>query len=174
MNTSDKIRRGRVVSPHFQSMMKCLYHEFKVGRKFSQNILNQVFTGKGLLHGSWSPLSHHSHWVTQEWMVPRYPTGHPGPIFHWHRLHARNWGCWSLPWAHLDLQGNLCKSVSQATKASSDCCSHVILWWSFYSKAKLACYSRYLLTSYFCIPVPYDEKDIFFLVLVPGGPPGLK
>ena len=31
-----------------------------------------------------------------------------------------------------------------------------------YSKPKLACYSRYLLTSYFCIPVPYDEKDIFF------------
>ena len=31
-----------------------------------------------------------------------------------------------------------------------------------YSKAKLACYSRYLLTSYFCIPVPYEEKDIFF------------
>ena len=26
----------------------------------------------------------------------------------------------------------------------------------------LACYSRYLLTSYFCIPVPYNEKDIFF------------
>ena len=31
-----------------------------------------------------------------------------------------------------------------------------------YFKAKLACYSRYLLTSYFCIPVPYDGKDIFF------------
>ena len=31
-----------------------------------------------------------------------------------------------------------------------------------YSKAKLACYSRYVLTSYFCIPVPYNEKDIFF------------
>ena len=31
-----------------------------------------------------------------------------------------------------------------------------------YSEAKFACYSRYLLTSYFCIPVPYDEKDIFF------------
>ena len=30
-----------------------------------------------------------------------------------------------------------------------------------YSKAKLACYSRYVLTSYFCIPVPYNEKDIF-------------
>ena len=31
-----------------------------------------------------------------------------------------------------------------------------------YSKAKLACYSRYLLTSYFCIPVLSDEKDISF------------
>ena len=30
-----------------------------------------------------------------------------------------------------------------------------------YSKAKFACYSSYFLTSYFCIPVPYDEKDIF-------------
>ena len=36
----------------------------------------------------------------------------------------------------------------------------------FISKAKLTCYSRYLLTSYFCISVPYDEKDIFFEVLV--------
>ena len=35
-----------------------------------------------------------------------------------------------------------------------------------YSKAKLACYSRYLLTSYFCILVPYDEKDMLFWVLV--------
>ena len=39
----------------------------------------------------------------------------------------------------------------------------------FHSKAKLVCYSRYLLTSYFCIPVPYDEKDIIFLVLVLEG-----
>ena len=31
-----------------------------------------------------------------------------------------------------------------------------------YSKAKFACYSRYHLTSYFCIPVPYNEKGIFF------------
>ena len=39
-----------------------------------------------------------------------------------------------------------------------------------YFKAKLACFSRYLLTYYFyfCIPVPYDEKDIFFCVLVLG------
>ena len=33
---------------------------------------------------------------------------------------------------------------------------------SFHSKAKFACYSRCFLTSYFCIPVPYNEKDIFF------------
>ena len=32
----------------------------------------------------------------------------------------------------------------------------------FVLRAKLACYSRYLLTSYFCILVPYDGKDIFF------------
>ena len=38
-----------------------------------------------------------------------------------------------------------------------------------YSKAKFACYSRYLLTSCFCIPVPYSEKDIFFGVLVLEG-----
>ena len=31
-----------------------------------------------------------------------------------------------------------------------------------YSKAKLACYSGHLLTSYFCIPIPCDEKDIFW------------
>ena len=30
-----------------------------------------------------------------------------------------------------------------------------------YAKAKFACYSRYFLTSYFYIPVPFDEKDIF-------------
>ena len=31
-----------------------------------------------------------------------------------------------------------------------------------YSKTKFACYSRYFLILYFCIPVPYNEKDIFF------------
>ena len=41
-----------------------------------------------------------------------------------------------------------------------------------YSKAKFACYSKYL-TSYFCIPVPYEEKDIFFCVLVLEGLVGL-
>ena len=29
-----------------------------------------------------------------------------------------------------------------------------------YPKAKLARYSRYLLTSCFCIPILYDEKDM--------------
>jgi len=43
-----------------------------------------------------------------------------------------------------------------------------------YSKAKLACYSRYLLTSYFCLPIHYDEKDIFFgVILVLDGLGGL-
>ena len=31
-----------------------------------------------------------------------------------------------------------------------------------YSKAKLSCYFRHLLTSYFCIPVSYDERISFF------------
>jgi len=39
----------------------------------------------------------------------------------------------------------------------------------FVFKAKFACYSRYLLTSYFYIPVPYNERDIFFWVLVLEG-----
>ena len=39
--------------------------------------------------------------------------------------------------------------------------------------AKLACYSSYLLTFYFCIPVPYDEKDIHFPVFVLEGLVGL-
>ena len=42
-----------------------------------------------------------------------------------------------------------------------------------YCKAKFACYYRCYLTSYFCIPVPYNEKDIFFGVLVLKGLVGL-
>ena len=38
----------------------------------------------------------------------------------------------------------------------------------FYSKTKLACYPDYLLTSYFCIPIPCDEQDGLFLVLILG------
>ena len=43
----------------------------------------------------------------------------------------------------------------------------------FDSRTKLASYSSYLLTAYFCIPAPYGEKDIFFLVLVLEGLIGL-
>ena len=32
----------------------------------------------------------------------------------------------------------------------------------FVLKAKFACYSTCLLTSYFCIPVRYNEEDVFF------------
>ena len=44
-----------------------------------------------------------------------------------------------------------------------------MLYFILYSKANLACYSRYLLTSHFCIPVPYDEKVIFWGVLILEG-----
>ena len=36
----------------------------------------------------------------------------------------------------------------------------LLAYFILYSKAKFASYSRYLLTSYFCIPVPYNKKDI--------------
>ena len=42
-----------------------------------------------------------------------------------------------------------------------------------YSKAKFFCYPRCFLTSYFSIPVPYNEKDSFFGVLVLKGLVGL-
>ena len=32
----------------------------------------------------------------------------------------------------------------------------------FALQGQTCCYSRYILTSYFCIPVPYDEKNIWF------------
>ena len=43
----------------------------------------------------------------------------------------------------------------------------------FVPQSQISCYSRYLLTSYFCIRVPYDEKDTFFWVLVLEGLVGL-
>ena len=36
----------------------------------------------------------------------------------------------------------------------------------FVLQGQTCLYSRYLLTSYFCIPIPCDEKETFFLVLV--------
>ena len=41
-----------------------------------------------------------------------------------------------------------------------------LLCFTLYYKVNLACYSRYLLTSYFCIPIPYDEKDIFLVLFL--------
>ena len=35
-----------------------------------------------------------------------------------------------------------------------------------YSMAKSACYSKWFLTSYICIPVPYNENDIFCIVFL--------
>ena len=46
-------------------------------------------------------------------------------------------------------------------------------WLHSILQAKFACYSRCFLTSYFCIPVPYNEKDIFFWMLVLEGLVGL-
>ena len=37
-----------------------------------------------------------------------------------------------------------------------------------YSNAKFACYSKCFLTSYFCIPVPCNEKDIFWVLVLEG------
>ena len=48
-----------------------------------------------------------------------------------------------------------------------------LLAFALYSKAKFACYSRYLLTSYYSILIPYDEKDTFFWVLALEGLVGL-
>ena len=37
-----------------------------------------------------------------------------------------------------------------------------VLEWIVIAFSEFSHYSRYFLTSYFCIPVPYNEKDIFF------------
>ena len=44
---------------------------------------------------------------------------------------------------------------------------------SFCAPSKFACYARCFLTSDFGIPVPYNEKDIFFWVLILEGLVGL-
>ena len=40
-------------------------------------------------------------------------------------------------------------------------------------RPKLACFSRCVLTSYFCIPISYEEKDIFFFWCQSRGLEGL-
>ena len=41
-------------------------------------------------------------------------------------------------------------------------CNQPLSCFILYSKAKFASYARYFLISYFCIPVPYNVKDIVF------------
>ena len=56
------------------------------------------------------------------------------------------------------------------------CAQHVLLTknlfafpcFILYSSAKLVCNSRYLLTSYICIPLWYDENYIFFMLVLKG------
>ena len=89
----------------------------------------------------------------------------------WHNLAAKNiinpisvltiWGCPGIESSLVLLEEGVCY----------DQCSLLAkLYWPLpcfipYSKAKFACYPRCFLTSYFCIPVPHNEKDIFFWVL---------
>ena len=98
--------------------------------------------------------------------------------------------CW-LYRASPSLAGkNIINLISVLTIWWCPCVGHLLCCWKrvfvmtnvfpclcpafiFISKAKLTCYSRYLLTSYFCISVPYDEKDIFFGLLVLEGLVGL-
>ena len=68
------------------------------------------------------------------------------------------WWCLCVESAPVLLEGSVCYDR---------CILLAKLFWPLpyfilYSSAKLACYSRYLLTSYFWIPVPYDEKGFFF------------
>ena len=76
----------------------------------------------------------------------------------------RDGGAW---WATVY---GVAQSREQLKRLSSSSSSSAFHWRNYeplphfilYSKVKLACYSRHLLTFYFCIPVPYNEKDIYF------------
>ena len=76
---------------------------------------------------------------------------------------------WSIPWSVLTICRVICCDVGRgcflqpAYSLGKTLLAFALL--HLYSTAKLVHYSRYLLTSYFCIPVPYDEKDVFFGVI---------
>ena len=65
---------------------------------------------------------------------------------------------------------SMCKFISSVVKKSVYYDQHGLMtklcyplpYFILYSKAKLACYLMYLLASYFCIPIPYDESTYFF------------
>ena len=46
--------------------------------------------------------------------------------------------------------------------------SYPLPCFTLYSKAKLACYSRYLLSSYFCIPSPMMKRTSFLVLVLEG------
>ena len=62
-----------------------------------------------------------------------------------------------------------CIELSFVLLDAGVCCDQCVLLAKLLTftlfQAKLACYSKYLLISYFCIPLPYDEKDLFFGVI---------
>ena len=67
-----------------------------------------------------------------------------------------------------------CSCVESSLVLLQECllwpvCSYPLSCFVLYFKTKFACYSRCFLTSYFCIPVPYNEKDIFLGVLALEG-----
>ena len=66
--------------------------------------------------------------------------------------------CRAIPWA----VGIGCLLRPVCSQQNSFPC------YNLYSKAKRACVSMCFFTSYFCIPIPYDEKDIFWEVVLEG------
>ena len=69
--------------------------------------------------------------------------------------------CHCLSWFRLPLW----QQVTYLSFVFTNCCTTL---WCCYPWLVVLLFSfvlLYLLTSYSCIPVPYDEKDIFFLVL---------
>ena len=73
---------------------------------------------------------------------------------------------WSIPWSVLTTCTVICCGVGRGCflrpVGSLEKTRLAFALLHLCSTAKLAHYSRYLLTSYFCVPVPCDEKDIFF------------
>ena len=61
-----------------------------------------------------------------------------------------------------------CWRVFAVTGASSWQNSVSLPCFSLYSKARFACYSRCLLISYFCIPVLYNERTSFWVLVLEG------
>ena len=60
---------------------------------------------------------------------------------------------------------SMCRVISCVLEEGicyDQCVCQLLPCFILYSKAKLACYSPHMVTSYFCIPITYDENDISF------------